>query len=61
MKEKISIIRKSIAFCWKNIMKYSRFWSIVLIAAALISSFSILINARVLEKMQYDGIYIDKY
>ncbi len=51
MKEKISIIRKSIAFCWKNIMKYSRFWSIVLIAAALISSFSILINARVLEKM----------
>ena len=51
MKEKLKLIQKSVFFCWKNIMKYSRKWSFVLILIALISSFSVLINARVLENM----------
>ena len=51
MREKSKIIVKSLLFCWKNIMKYSLLWSIILIIIALISSFSILINARVLENM----------
>lgn len=51
MKEKLKLIQKSVFFCWKNIMRYSRKWSFVLILIALISSFSVLINARVLENM----------
>ena len=51
MREKSKIIVKALLFCWKNIMKYSLLWSIILIIIALISSFSILINARVLENM----------
>lgn len=51
MKKEIRNILKSTLFCWKSILKYSRLWSLLLIIAALISSFSILIHAKVLERM----------
>ena len=51
MKEKSKVIVKAVSFCLKKIMQHSLLWSLVLTIVALISSFSVLINARVLENM----------
>ena len=51
MKGKPKVIAKAVSFCIKTIVKHSPFWSVALVLVALISSFSVLVNVRVLENM----------
>lgn len=51
MREKCKMIKEATFFCLGRIFRYSPIWSTVLIVVSLISSFSVLVNAKVLELM----------